>query len=256
MACDYPGSVAADWPDLLAIVEAKVKPARDKDKRDTRRLRWWQYAEKAPKLYRALRPFDSILTLNCGSSSHLAIARRSAQAVFSHTSAIFAFDDFATFAILQSRVHEVWSRVFASSLGDGLRYTPSDCFETFPLPPGYTDAPALEAAGQAYHDHRAALMIARDQGMTPTYNRFHDARDEAADIVGLRRRHAAMDDAVLRAYGWDDLAERAAPVFLDDASEDDHQYRGRLFWPAAFRDELLARLLLLNAERARAEALS
>jgi hypothetical protein len=50
-------------------------------------------------------------------------------------------------------------------------------------------------------------------------------------------------------YCWRDLAERAEPIFLDETTEDDHTYRGRLFWPAAFRDEILARLLALNAER-------
>ncbi len=140
---------------------------------------------------------------------------------------------------------------------DDQRYLPTDCFETFPLPPGYTDAPALEAVGRAYHDHRAALMVAREQGMTPTYNRFHRESDAADDIAELRRLHDDMDRAVLRAYGWDDLADAvgswAAPAFLTDETEDDHQYQGRLFWPAAFRDELLARLLKLNGERAAAE---
>ena len=58
-----------------------------------------------------------------------------------------------------------------------------------------------------------------------------------------------MDRAVLEAYGWHDLAERARPIFLDETNEDDHTYQGRLFWPSDFRDEVLARLLTLNAER-------
>jgi hypothetical protein len=45
------------------------------------------------------------------------------------------------------------------------------------------------------------------------------------------------------------LASRAEPVFLDETTEDDHTYQGRLFWPSDFRDEVLARLLALNAER-------
>ena len=57
-----------------------------------------------------------------------------------------------------------------------------------------------------------------------------------------------MDRAVLEAYGWHDLAERARPIFLDETNEDDHTYQGRLFWPSDFRDEVLARLLALNAE--------
>src|SRR6266567_7484368 len=69
------------------------------------------------------------------------------------------------------------------------------------------------------------------------------------DIQCLRELHAAMDRAVLEAYDWHDLAARAAPIFLDETNEDDHTYQGRLFWPSDFRDEVLARLLALNAER-------
>ena len=106
-------------------------------------------------------------------------------------------------------------------------------------------------------------MVARNEGMTKTYNRFHDPAEQSADIVRLRELHADMDRAVLRAYAlrehpedaaaWNDLADRAEPDFLDETNEDDHTYQGRLFWPSAFRDEVLARLLALNAERAAAE---
>ena len=58
---------------------------------------------------------------------------------------------------------------------------------------------------------------------------------------------------MLRAYGWDDLADTAAPEFLTEDTEQDHRYQDRLFWPAPFRDEVLARLLALNAERAAEE---
>ena len=107
----------------------------------------------------------------------------------------------------------------------------------------------MKTAGHAYHDHRAALMVARNEGMTKTYNRFHDRSETAEDIQRLRELHAAMDRAVLEAYGWHDLAARAQPIFLDETNEDDHTYQGRLFWPSDFRDEVLARLLALNAER-------
>ena len=62
-----------------------------------------------------------------------------------------------------------------------------------------------------------------------------------------------MDVAVLCAYGWDDLADTAAPEFLMRDTEQDHRYQGRLFWPAPFRDEVLARLLDLNRARAEEE---
>jgi hypothetical protein len=121
---------------------------------------------------------------------------------------------------------------------------------------------ALEAAGRAYHDHRAALMIARNEGLTKTYNRFHDPNEKSPDIVKLRELHDAMDCAVLTAYGWTDLVERIAsdPEAMlrhpTEADEGDHKYQGRYCWPAPIRDEVLARLLALNAERAEKERIA
>jgi hypothetical protein len=136
---------------------------------------------------------------------------------------------------------------------DDLRYTASDCFETFPFPISFESLPALETIGNAYLEHRAALMGAHNEGMTKTYNRFHDRTERSADIQELRDIHSQMDSAVLRAYGWDDLADQMAPIFLDETNENDHIYQGRLFWPSDFRDEVLGRLLALNAERAAGE---
>ena len=43
------------------------------------------------------------------------------------------------FASLQCRVHEFWARFFCVTMKDDLRYTPTDCFETFPFPPSLED---------------------------------------------------------------------------------------------------------------------
>ncbi len=89
---------------------------------------------------------------------------------------------------------------------DDLRYTPSDCFETFPFPEGCATHPALEAAGRSYYESRAALMVENGEGMTRTYNRFHDIYETDPHIVELRELHAALDRAVLDAYGWNDIS--------------------------------------------------
>ncbi len=47
---------------------------------------------------------------------------------------------------------------------DDLRYTPSDCFETFPFPESWETDPALDDAGQAYYDFRADLMVSERSG--------------------------------------------------------------------------------------------
>ena len=166
------------------------------------------------------------------------------------------------FGALQSRIYEVWVLVFSSTLGDGLRYTPSDCFVNFPFSPSMEGNEVSETTGRAYNEFRSNLMISTDMGMTACYSRFHDPLDRKPDITKLRRLHAEMDDAVLRAYGWDDLADMAhdtspdgaAPRFLHQTDEPEFAYQKRYHWPAWFRDNVLARLLELNRTRAAEES--
>jgi hypothetical protein len=154
---------------------------------------------------------------------------------------------------MQGNCHEHWARTFGYTLEDRNGYSPADSFRNFPFPAGFETDPALEAAGEAYHAHRAALMIARNEGLTKTYNRFHARAETAPDIGRLRELHADMDRAVLRAYGWDDLAGRAAPTFIEQDADAGKTPRTRLDWPPDFKDEVLARLLALNATRAAEE---
>ena len=254
---DYPGPVAADWPELLAIVEERVKPDRMKVNRKVRRDYWWRYGDRQPALYHAIAGLRRVL-VNSQVSAHLQFAFLPSDLVFAHTAHVYAFDTYTVFCTLQSRPHEIWARFFASSLEERLRYTPSDCFETFPFPPeGWETHPAFEAAGGAYYEHRAALMVRKDEGMTRTYNRFHDPYEDDPEIEKLRELHAAMDRAVLDAYGWTDIptdCDFLLDYEIDEATWGRKKKPYRYRWPDAVRDEVLARLLALNAERAAEEA--
>ena len=141
---------------------------------------------------------------------------------------------------------------------DDLRYTPSDCFETFPFPEGWETHSDLEDAGREYYEYRADLMIRNDEGLTKTYNRFHDPEERSPDIAELRRLHDAMDRAVLDAYGWDDIAT-GCEFLLDYEVDEDESSRKkkpwRYRWPEGVHDEVLARLMALNSERAQKERL-
>ena len=169
---------------------------------------------------------------------------------------MFPFDTCAAFCILQSRPHETWARFFGSSMKDDLRYTPSDCFETFPFPDAWETHADLESTGERYHDFRADLMVRRGEGLTRTYNRFHDPNGDASDIATLRSLHAAMDRAVLDAYGWRDIPNDYEFLLDYEIDEDEWGARKKPYrcrWPDDIRDEVLARLLELNAERAAEE---
>jgi hypothetical protein len=250
---DYDGPVAADWPALLEIVQRLVKPERDRDNRDRRKELWWRYGERQATLYEAFKKLPRVIVIP-RVSPHLSIAFSHNDKIWSGAVVVVGMDGYEQFAFLLNRVHETWARFFASSMKDDMRYTPSDCFSTFPFPEQSSHLGAVELAGRTYHDHRALMMVQNNQGLTKTYNRFHDSYEDDPAIQRLRDLHAAMDRAVLRAYGWDDLADAAKPVFLTEETETEFTYQGRLFWPSDFRDEVLARLLDLNRERHAAEA--
>src|SRR5262249_48653457 len=108
-----------------------------------------------------------------------------------------------SFGLMQSSIHEVWARSYSSTLRTDMQYTPSDCFETFPFPASLP--PMLEQIGTRYHAHRRQIMLDRQEGLTKTYNRFHDPNETDADIAKLRQLHIKMDEAAAVAYGWTDL---------------------------------------------------
>ena len=100
-------------------------------------------------------------------------------------------------------------------------------------------------------------MVRHKDGMTRTYNRFHDPHENDADILNLRELHAAIDRAVFDAYGWRDIStdcEFLLDYEIDEATWGTKKKPYRYRWPDETRDEVLERLLALNAERAEEEA--
>jgi len=290
-----------EWPELMRIVERKVKAERDvlKDNADGRRRKqkWWHFGRSTPALEAAIAGCERVLALS-RHQQYWQIAFMPTGCVFSEATVVISTEESESLATLQSQLHEEWLRFLGSSLEERLRYTPSDCFETFPFPTALLDSTqvdlalsaqrqALKVIGDRYHQFRAELMVVNHEGLTSTYNRFHDPAETSPRLLELRRLHDEMDQTVLQAYGWSDLPtacgfgldyldldddvpmpeelqERidSGDLFFQAASEAlsfDSQLRAatgskrklpwRYRWPDAVRDEVLARLLALNAER-------
>lgn len=255
---DFDEAQARQWPDLFQIVEDKVLPYRRQVRREAHKRYWWQFGDKRPAL-RGLLADRSRVIVNAQVSQHLAFVFQPTDRVFAMMLNVFIVETYAGFAALQSRAHEVWARFFASSLEDRLRYTPTDCFETYPFLENWDSHPVLETVGGEYYESRAALMIRNDEGLTKTYNRFHDPEEDSPDVARLRELHAAMDRAVLDAYGWADIptdCEFLLDYEVDEEESSRKKKPWRYRWPDDVRDEVLARLLELNAQRAAQEALA
>jgi hypothetical protein len=239
---DWPIEKAMQYPECFRIIEEKVKPERMRNNRKERREKWWHYAEKCPALYRTIAGMERVL-VTAAVSPTTAFHLTPLPCVLAHKLIVFASTDMELLAFLQSTVHREWAYRYSSTLGGiTLNYSPSDCFETFPFPSdrSLTDA-ALKDIGERYHEHRRQIMLARQEGLTRTYNRFHDRTETSADIHKLRQLHVEMDNAAAAAYGWTDL----------DLGHGFHEtkqgVRYTISEPA--RREVLARLLKLNHER-------
>ena len=254
---DYPEPVAADWPDLLTIVEEKVKPDRLAQKEKYGRKYWWRFVRLRPEMRAAVADLTRCIVISRVRATGFTFV--SSKIVPSEQLVVFGFDMHAPFCVLQSRVHEIWAHFFSGTALDLVRYAPSDCLETFPFPDGIEHNPELLGLGEAYYRFRAEVMQRRSEGLTKTYNHFHDPNERSQGIARLRELHAGMDRVVLDAYGWTDL-EPVCGFFpeFDDEDEDEedtrHRKRYRYRWPDELHDEVLARLLALNGERAALEA--
>jgi hypothetical protein len=151
-----------------------------------------------------------------------------------HQLYVFAREDDYFFGVLHARAHEIWSLRMGTSLEDRPRYTPTTCFETFPLPwpPGCepADDPRVVAIGEAakkldelrcnwLNPQDASDVDLKKRTLTNLYN---------AKPTWLQNAHAALDRAVWAAYGW---PEDEVPAEVEE-------------------DVILSRLLELNQERA------
>jgi hypothetical protein len=287
------GECRREWPDLLSIVERKVKPGRLAQNRVIRARYWWRFGETTPALYAAIEGLENIL-FHAFASKYIEFAFLRAEQVFAGPSYVFATSSYCFFAVVQSTVYSLLAETLGSSLEDRNRPSISDTFCVFPFPADkhLSDSPVCEGLyklGLRYYQFRAELMVANNEGLTSTYNRFHNPSETNPDLLELRRLHGEMDQAVLQAYGWSDLStacgfgldyldteddaqlpeelqERIASgeLFFWDAG-DALDFQGQLEaygaisarrklpwryrWPDAVRDDVLARLLALNAER-------
>jgi len=261
-------SDAALFEAPFEYVVEHVKPVRDANRREWRRLHYWLHSETAPGLRSALKPLSRFIGTPRVSKYRLYSWLNVSDSLDDGAIAI-ARDDDVTFGILHSRFHELWALRMGTFLGVGNdpRYTPSTTFETFPFPEGLT--PDIPAAAYAADPRAQAIAVAaarlnelrenwlnpadlvvREPEVVPDYpDRVLPKDEDAAKELKKRtltnlynarpqwlaNAHAALDEAVAEAYGWGD-DWRAGPSTGSGLTD----------------DEILARLFRLNQERTKA----
>ena len=279
------------YPELVAIARKLVKPDRESRPANKQQQyladRWWQWHTDRPSMQLAVRDKGSIL-VNSQATAHVIFRIASKQATYAHTVNIFAVDTMVEYGCLQSLAHQAWARLQGSSLGSTFRYTPTDCFETYPFPSQSEYRPRIDKIAEEYHSYLASLCKEREIGPTGAMNIVSSPFESRETYVELLRDCTKrLSRAVLDAYGWRDIDNacgfclKPSDITGDESWNDEvleiiereniffasadqavgfaGQLKGltggtlklswEYGWTYEIREEVLARLLALNAER-------
>ncbi|MFZ4789979.1 MAG: class I SAM-dependent DNA methyltransferase [Candidatus Competibacteraceae bacterium] len=235
------------FPEVYQWIVERVKPERDQNKRDSRRLNWWLFGEPNPKLRRQLNGLTRYIA-TVETAKHQVFQFLEAAILPDNKLVSIASEDAWHLAMLSSRVHVAWARGTGSWLGMGSVYVKTACFEKFPFPAANPVQQAeLRALGERLDAHRKQRQILHpDLTLTGLYNVLAKLRTgepltsaelkihEQGLATLLRELHDQIDRATLATYGWNDL------IPLLDVGD-------------TFAAVVLERLVALNAERAAEE---
>jgi len=121
----------------------------------------------------------------------------------------FLLDDDYSFGILQSAAHWQWFFAKSSKLKGDFRYSAESVFDTFPWPqtPSTAQVEAVAAAGREVRHIRAEALPKMKGGLRALYRTL-----ELPGANPLKAAHAALDAAVLAAYGFTPKADLLAQL--------------------------------------------
>jgi type II restriction/modification system DNA methylase subunit YeeA len=248
---------AALYETPFAYVLTHVKPVRSTQRRDAYRLNWWRHAEPRPGMRKALAQLPRYIATP-RVAKHRIFEWLPNTALADTRIYAIARDDDATFGVLHSRIHEVWSLATSSrhGVGNDPTYNAASCFESFPFPEGLTlDIPAISLEGDSralsIADAARALVEARDRWLNPP-----EWVDRVPEVVaGYPERIIAKPghEAELKMHTLTNLYN-AHPTWLDNLHRSlDVAVAAAYGWEWPLTDEeIIQRLFALNQSRAAA----
>lgn len=202
---------ARSYSDAFAILEKNVLPyvrfkaaaERQKSELETGQeqswLRtWWQHFRPRPELIGKISKLNRYAVCSRVTKRPIFVFLSSKIRPGDALSCFTLNDDFS-FGILQSDAHWQWFIAKCSKLTERFRYTPESVFDTFPWPQSPTK-PQIRAVAKAAREIRAI----RDRALPSTKGGLRSLY-RTLELPGknpLKDAHAALDEAVLTAYGF------------------------------------------------------
>lgn len=251
-------------PTLYQWVLDRVKPERDHNKRDTYRVNWWIFGEPVPATRRSLIGLNRYIVTTM-TAKHRLFSFLETSILPDQKLVTVGTQDALLLGVLSSRLHALWALATGGNLGVGNDpvYAKGRSFDTYPFPDATPEQQVqIRDLAERIDAHRKRQQAQHPElTLTGMYNVLEKLRSEEPltskekaiheqGLVSLLRElHDELDHAVFAAYGWGDLAEQlvgkpGATTPLPDKPETQ----------AEAEEELLRRLVALNAERAAEEA--
>jgi hypothetical protein len=198
-ACDVPESAAAQYERPFELVEHRVKPGRQKNRRDAYAKRWWIHVEPRPSMRAAIGLLTRFI-VTCRVAKHRLFLWFDGLTLPDSATFCFAREDDYFFGVLHSSLHEMWALRQGTHLETRPRYTPTTSFETFPLPWPPGGEPAGDSLYLRIADAAIALNAQRQRWLDPPellerIARHIDAREDFRDVPEAARapiRHSAI----------------------------------------------------------------
>lgn len=194
---------------VLPDIERKATEEHDDESARRAQLgRWWQHWRGRAEMIQAINDLSRYLV--CSRVTKRPIF------VFVHRAIrpgdalqVFAFDDDYSFGIMQSDIHWQWFIAKCSKLKSDFRYTPESVFDTFPWPqsPSTAQIDAIAVAGQEVRRVRAQALTNTNGGLRDVYRTL-----ELPGENPLKEVHAALNEAVLGAYGFSPKRDLLAQI--------------------------------------------
>ncbi len=184
-----------------------VRPARERSR--TTRAEWWLHERPRVEMRHALNGLPRFLCTPRVSKHRLFVWLQAGTLPDSATIA-FARDDDYFFGVLHSRAHELWALRMGTFLGVGNdpRYTPTTCFETFPLPWPPGEEPVDNAQVEEIAEAARRLDELRSNWLNPSDASEAELKKRTLTNLynlhpmWLANAHARLDRAVFDACGW------------------------------------------------------
>ena len=257
----YTKLVASDYPEVLQLLESRIRDMSPSMFTDEGRPSWWTYWRTRSELYHLIGrgalfarhptkfglgdvPYRERVIVTARVTKYFSPCIVENKGVFHEKLIVFVRSSFAHYAFLNSSLIQEWVWAKSSTLGMGLNFSPTDSYETLPL---LTDDDSrLERLGKGFDDIRRSMMISRQIGLTALYNLFHNPAEKDAELEEMRKLQREIDEAVRDAYGWNDidLGHGFHEVGYLPANDN---VRYTISEPA--RIEILKRLSALNRQR-------